>query len=135
MMFAAKEAVDSSENKPLLIAVTILTSFDNFSYQELGFKNDLSEQVAYLAAISENSGMDGVVCSANDIVSIKNSVKENFKYITPGIRLVSNDDDQKRASTPKDALSVGSNYLVIGRPITLSKDPAMIIEKINQDIN
>ena len=135
MMFAAKEAVDSSENKPLLIAVTILTSFDNSSYQELGFKNDLSEQVAYLAAISENSGMDGVVCSANDIVSIKNSVKENFKCITPGIRLVSNDDDQKRASSPKDALSVGSNYLVIGRPITSSKDPAMIIEKINQDIN
>jgi orotidine-5'-phosphate decarboxylase len=135
MMLAAREAVESSSHKPLLIAVTILTSFDNSSYQELGFKNDLHEQSAYLATMSEKSGMDGIVCSANDVPSIKPLVKEKFQFITPGIRIVNSNDDQKRVTTPENAISSGSNYLVIGRPITLSNDPATMIDKINQSIN
>ena len=78
MLLAAREAVDSSSNKPILIAVTILTSYDNSSYQELGFKNNLLDQIAYLTTLSENSGMDGIVCSANDICSIKPLVKEKI---------------------------------------------------------
>jgi len=135
MMLAAREAVESSSHKPLLIAVTILTSFDNSSYQELGFKNELKEQIAYLATMSEKSGMDGIVCSANDIPSIKPLVREKFLFITPGIRVANSDDDQKRVTTPENAISNGSNYLVIGRPITLSNDPATMIDKINQSIN
>jgi len=135
MMLAAREAVESSSHKPLLIAVTILTSFDNSSYQELGFKNELKEQIAYLATMSEKSGMDGIVCSANDIPSIKQLVREKFLFITPGIRVANSDDDQKRVTTPENAIFNGSNYLVIGRPITLSNDPATMIDKINQSIN
>lgn len=135
MLLAAREAVDSSSNKPILIAVTILTSYDNSSYQELGFKNNLLDQIAYLATLSENSGMDGIVCSANDIPSIKPLVKEKFQFITPGVRLANSNDDQKRVTTPEDAIKQGSNYLVIGRPITSSEDPAALIEKINQKIN
>lgn len=135
MLLAAREAVDSSSNKPILIAVTILTSYDNSSYQELGFKNNLLDQIAYLATLSENSGMDGIVCSANDIPSIKPLVKEKFQFVTPGIRLANSNDDQKRVTTPEDAITQGSNYLVIGRPITSSEDPAALIEKINQKIN
>lgn len=135
MLLAAREAVDSSSNKPILIAVTILTSYDNYSFQELGFKNNLLDQIAYLATLSENSGMDGIVCSANDIPSIKPLVKEKFQFITPGVRLTNSNDDQKRVTTPEDAITQGSNYLVIGRPITSSKDPAALIEKINQKIN
>lgn len=135
MLLAAREAVDSSSNKPILIAVTILTSYDNYSFQELGFKNNLLDQIAYLATLSENSGMDGIVCSANDIPSIKPLVKEKFQFITPGVRLANSNDDQKRVTTPEDAIKQGSNYLVIGRPITSSEDPAALIEKINQKIN
>lgn len=135
MLLAAREAVDSSSNKPILIAVTILTSYDNSSYQELGFKNNLLDQIAYLTTLSENSGMDGIVCSANDIPSIKPLVKEKFQFVTPGIRLANSNDDQKRVTTPEDAITQGSNYLVIGRPITSSEDPAALIEKINQKIN
>ena len=135
MLLAAREAVDSSSNKPILIAVTILTSYDNSSYQELGFKNNLLDQIAYLTTLSENSGMDGIVCSANDIRSIKPLVKEKFQFVTPGIRLANSNDDQKRVTTPEDAITQGSNYLVIGRPITSSEDPAALIEKINQKIN
>ena len=135
MLLAAREAVDSSSNKPILIAVTILTSYDNYSFQELGFKNNLLDQIAYLATLSENSGMDGIVCSANDIPSIKPLVKEKFQFITPGVRLTNSNDDQKRVTTPEDAIKQGSNYLVIGRPITSSEDPAALIEKINQKIN
>ena len=135
MMLAAREAVDSSSHKPLLIAVTILTSFDNSSYQELGFKNDLQDQIAYLATMSEKSGMDGIVCSANDVPSIKPLVNEKFQFITPGIRVKNSNDDQKRVTTPENAISNGSNFIVIGRPVTLSDDPATVIEKINQSIN
>ena len=135
MLLAAREAVDSSSNKPILIAVTILTSYDNSSYQELGFKNNLLDQIAYLTTLSENSGMDGIVCSANDIRSIKPLVKEKFQFVTPGIRLANSDDDQKRVTTPEDAIIQGSNYLVISRPITSSEEPAALIEKINQKIN
>ena len=135
MMLAAREAVESSSHKPLLIAVTVLTSFDNSSYQELGFKNKLQEQIAYLATMSEKSGMDGIVCSANDICFIKPLVNEKFQFITPGIRVQKSSDDQKRVTTPENAISNGSNYLVIGRPVTLSDDPASMIEKINQSIN
>ena len=135
MMLAAREAVDSSSHKPLLIAVTILTSFDNSSYQELGFKNDLQDQIAYLATMSEKSGMDGIVCSANDVPSIKPLVNEKFQFITPGIRVKNSNDDQKRVTTPENAISNGSNFIVIGRPVTLSDDPATMIEKINQRIN
>lgn len=135
MLLAAREAVDSSSNKPILIAVTILTSYDNSSYQELGFKNNLLDQIAYLTTLSENSGMDGIVCSANDIRSIKPLVKEKFQFVTPGIRLANSNDDQKRVTTPEDAITQGSNYLVIGRPITSSEEPAALIEKINQKIN
>jgi len=134
MMCASREAIENSYHKPLLIAVTILTSFDDETYEEIGYKKPLINQIQHLAKLAEDSKMDGIVCSANDISNLNNLVKKSFKFITPGIRLGMEKDDQKRVTSPRDAISMGSNYIVIGRPITKNKDPFKIIEFINQEI-
>ena len=87
MMCAAREAIENSYHKPLLIAVTILTSFDDETYEEIGYKKPLINQIQHLAKLAEDSKMDGIVCSANDISNLNNLVKKSFKFITPGIRL------------------------------------------------
>ena len=136
MMLAAKEGVDKSNNNPYLIAVTLLTSMDARALKEIGLTSSVSDQVLNLAINTGQAGLDGIVCSAKDIPIIKNKLPENFLYVTPGIRLSnSTKDDQKRVATPFEAIEMGSNILVIGRPITQAINPEAVIKEIIKEIS
>jgi orotidine-5'-phosphate decarboxylase len=136
MMLAAKEGVDKSNNNPYLIAVTLLTSMDARALKEIGLTSSVSDQVLNLATNTGQAGLDGIVCSAKDIPIIKNKLPENFLYVTPGIRLNNSaKDDQKRIATPFEAIEMGSNILVIGRPITQAINPEAVIKEIIKEIS
>ena len=136
MMLAAKEGVDKSNNNPYLIAVTLLTSMDARALKEIGLTSSVSDQVLNLAINTGQAGLDGIVCSAKDIPIIKNKLPENFLYVTPGIRLNNSaKDDQKRIATPFEAIEMGSNILVIGRPITQAINPEAVIKEILKEIS
>ena len=135
MMSAAREAIEQSSNKPLLIAVTVLTSMSQEDLTELGLDDGVEKQVLRLAALAKQSGMDGVVCSAKEVSRLSQELGQGFCLVTPGIRPAgSNVDDQKRIMTPADAINAGSHYLVIGRPITKADDPLAALNKINSEI-
>jgi len=136
MMLAAKEGVDKSNNNPYLIAVTLLTSMDSNGLKDIGFTSTVNKQILNLAKIASQAKMDGIVCSAKDIINIKSELPESFLYVTPGIRLSSSTkDDQKRISTPSEAVKMGSNILVIGRPITQAKNPEAVLNEIMNEIS
>ncbi len=132
MMHAAREALESyGSNRPLLIAVTVLTSFDQFDLNALGINVPLIEQVKKLAFLTKESGLDGVVSSAHEVQSIKQICGSQFITVTPGIRLSTDaKNDQTRIMTPKEAIDAGSDYLVIGRPITQAVNPAEVVAQI-----
>ncbi|KZN61654.1 orotidine-5'-phosphate decarboxylase [Pseudoalteromonas luteoviolacea] len=136
MMSKAKEALAQYGDKaPLLIAVTVLTSMDQAQLSKLGVEKTPQEQVLYLAKLAKESGLDGVVCSAQEAESLKAELGDSFKLITPGIRPAGSDaGDQKRIMTPEKAIAAGSDYLVIGRPITKADDPAQALRAINSSI-
>ncbi|WII95903.1 orotidine-5'-phosphate decarboxylase [Moraxella haemolytica] len=118
-MTLAKSRLQAGDYQTLLIAVTVLTSMANEELAELGIAGDMTSQVLRLATLTKNAGLDGVVCSAQEARLLKQHLGDDFKLITPGIRLASDaKDDQQRICTPKEALSYGSDYLVIGRSIT-----------------
>jgi len=138
MMTAAQKALQEVdvERKPLLIAVTILTSMEQQDLAEIGLQGSPKENVLRLAKLAQSSGLDGVVCSAQEVAEIRNVIKENFCLVTPGIRPAGSDvNDQKRIMTPKEAMDAGSSYLVVGRPITQSEDPIGVLKKINSSIS
>jgi len=135
MMSAAKRALDSKGSEMLLLGVTVLTSMDASDLEEVGVRRNPSAQVLHLAEIAKNSGLDGVVCSAQEAKLLKESLGPEFKLVTPGIRLAdSAADDQRRILTPADAVALGSDYLVIGRPITQSTDPLATLLEINRSL-
>lgn len=136
MMEAAKRALEQYGDKaPLLIAVTVLTSMSDDELQLLGIDVPASEHVLRLAALTQRAGLDGVVCSAQEASLLKAKFGQEFKLITPGIRPVGSDKgDQHRVMTPPQALAVGSDYLVIGRPITKALDPLVALQEIHQSI-
>jgi len=136
MMVKANEALQSfGSDKPLLIAVTVLTSMGEEDLRGLGINLSPAEQVMRLAKLTQQSGLDGVVCSAWEAEQLKQSLGKEFKLITPGIRPAgSSSDDQKRIMTPEQALTVGVDYLVIGRPITKASDPHAVLQNVNQSI-
>ena len=135
MMSAARQALDSKGSDMLLIGVTVLTSMDVSDLEEVGVQGNASAQVLRLAELAKNSGLDGVVCSAQEAKLLKESLGQGFKLVTPGIRLAdSMADDQRRIVTPADALALGSDYLVIGRPITKSTDPLATLLEINRSL-
>lgn len=122
--------------KPLILAVTILTSMDEDAIKEVGIQGPILEEVGRLAFLSMKAGVDGVVASPQEIGVIRKRCGEKFLIVTPGIRLPSEKkDDQKRTLSPKEAISAGANYLVIGRPIKESKDPLETVQKIVEDIS
>lgn len=125
MMAAAREAVDKvSGRRPLLIGVTVLTSMSEEDLRGTGVDRSPMEQVMHLARLSQQSGLDGVVCSAQEASALKSACGEDFCLVTPGIRPAdSGADDQRRTLTPEEAIRAGSHYLVIGRPITRAADP------------
>jgi len=136
MMEGAKNALEQSNSEMLLIAVTVLTSFDQNDMNELGFNCSPEQQVHRLAALAKNSGMDGVVSSAMEAQSLRQALGDKFSLVTPGIRPASAvRDDQRRVVTPAQAMANGSSYLVIGRPITQSDDPVSTLLAINQEIS
>ncbi|GLX86517.1 orotidine 5'-phosphate decarboxylase [Thalassotalea loyana] len=136
MMEQAKLALEAyGKDSPLLIAVTVLTSMSREDLQGIGIDMDPQEHVLRLANLTKKSGLDGVVCSAMEAEMLKQNLGEDFKLVTPGIRPAgSSVDDQKRIMTPKQAVDVGVDYLVIGRPITKADDPHAVLTQINQSI-
>lgn len=136
MMLAARAAVDASERKPLLVAVTVLTSLSGEDLAAQGIQRTIPEQVQRLASLAQGAGMNGVVCSAEEAGELRKLLSEEFLLVTPGIRPSGDPaQDQKRVVTPADALRAGSSYLVIGRPITQSRDPVAKLAKIIDEIS
>jgi orotidine-5'-phosphate decarboxylase len=132
MMRRAADVVKSQASSPILIAVTQLTSTTE---QQMNTEQDISgslaKNVIHLAKLAQQSGCDGVVCSPLEVKQIKLSCGQNYKAITPGIRPIGADtNDQKRTSTPLEAFNLGSDYLVIGRPITGALNPKTALEQI-----
>lgn len=137
MMQAAQEGLDKAYgvNAPLLIAVTVLTSMNEQTLQTLGIQRSLSDHVLSLATLTQQAGLKGVVCSAQEASMLKQALGPDFCLVTPGIRPAdANQDDQTRIVTPKEALSLGSHYLVIGRPITQAPDPIVALNTIIKNI-
>lgn len=134
-MSLSKRRLLDGDFKTLLIAVTVLTSMDNQALMQTGITDGLEAHVSRLAQLTKQAGLDGVVCSAQEAKTLKALCGQDFKLITPGIRLPDdNADDQKRICTPKQALTDGSDYLVIGRSITQAVDPAAKLELILQSL-
>ena len=135
MLDASKKALEGFDKPPLLIGVTILTSISEEILTEIGFKN-LDKQVMRLTKLAQRSGLDGVVCAASDASKVKQTCGESFLTVTPGIRPKDADlNDQSRTSTPKEAITNGSDFLVIGRPITGSEDPTNALENIYEEVS
>ncbi|QPB83352.1 orotidine-5'-phosphate decarboxylase [Pseudoalteromonas rubra] len=136
MMSKAKQALEAYGDKaPLLIAVTVLTSMDQAQLSKLGVDKTPQEQVVYLAKLAKESGLDGVVCSAQEAQTLKAELGSGFCLVTPGIRPAGSDaGDQKRIMTPELAIKSGSDYLVVGRPITQAADPVEALSAINESI-
>jgi len=136
MMTAAKEALQPyGERAPYLIAVTVLTSMEQDELARVGVSGPLQEHVLRLAALTQEAGLDGVVCSAQEASLLKSRLGKEFKLITPGIRPAGAElGDQRRVLTPVEACAQGSDYLVIGRPITQASDPAATLKSINDSL-
>lgn len=135
MMSLAKEALETKSHRPLLIGVTILTSMNEETLRELGLQCSVEDQVMRLALLSKDAGLDGVVCSAQEVKILRSRLGKEFKLVTPGIRPGgSENDDQKRIMTPGQAIEAGSDYLVIGRPITQAEDPIQALKNIEEEI-
>ncbi len=133
MMAASREILEPyGKDRPLLIGVTVLTSMEQADLAGIGLNVQPQEQVMRLANLTKNAGLDGVVCSAQESSLLKSELGQEFKLVTPGIRPAgSAAGDQKRIMTPYDAIQAGSDYLVIGRPITQASDPAQVLADIN----
>ncbi|APR98901.1 orotidine-5'-phosphate decarboxylase [Wolbachia endosymbiont of Folsomia candida] len=122
------------DTKIKLIGVTVLTSMGNEDLNELGIEREVKSQVILLAKLAKKIGLHGVVCSALEAQEVRKECGKDFNIVTPGVRIGSSNDDQKRIATPKEAVELGADYIVIGRPITQSDDPAGAVELILQSI-
>ncbi len=135
MLAAARNALSDSD-APMLIAVTVLTSNSEEDLKAVGINMATEEMVKRLASLAKQQGLDGVVCSAREASELKSSLGHDFILVTPGIRLPTDDaGDQKRIVTPADAVRQGSDYLVIGRPITQADDPVQKLLTVNSEIS
>ena len=134
MMEAVREEMNKLQNPPLVLAVTILTSLGEEDIREVGFDRTIPEQIAKLAKLAKDSGMDGVVASPLEIELIRETCGKDFKILTPGIRpAFAAVNDQKRIATPAEALRKGADYLVIGRPITAAENRREAFLKILEE--
>lgn len=139
MKAAADAATDAAKNvgckRPIIVGVTILTSLDENDLEKVGYQNNVADQVVRLAMLAKESGLDGVVCSPHEISLLKSACGKDFKLVVPGIRPEgSPKGDQKRVMTPHQAVSLGADYLVIGRPITQADDPVLSAKSIADEI-
>jgi orotidine-5'-phosphate decarboxylase len=136
MMETASAALaNHGTDRPLLIAVTVLTSMAQQDLAEVGIDTTPENQVLRLAKLTADAGLDGVVCSALEVQTLSAAMSSGFIFVTPGIRPAgSSNDDQRRIMTPEQAMKAGSDYLVIGRPITQSDSPMDVLETINRQV-
>lgn len=132
---AAREADKEGVSKPLLLGVTILTSLKDEQLSEIGMESSASNQVIKLARLAQKAGLDGVVCSPQEIEIIRKEIGKDFLVVAPGIRPAwAAAHDQKRIMTPSQAIHKGADYLVIGRPITQAPSPQEAFQKITDEI-
>jgi orotidine-5'-phosphate decarboxylase len=140
MLKAARDAVAATAAevgvpRPLLVAVTVLTSLDQAALHETGIDLDAGRHVLRLAALARDCGLDGIVCSAVEAPSMRSAFGPDFALVTPGIRPAGSvKDDQTRIATPEMAAQGGANYLVVGRPITAAADPVAALAEINASL-
>ena len=136
MLLAAREAIDRLARRPLLIGVTLLTSLSADDVADLGWERDgVARQVERLAGLAKVAGLDGVVCSPQETTLLRGHFGKDFLLVTPGVRPAgAATDDQSRTRTPAEAVADGSDYLVIGRPITRAADPVAVLAAINREI-
>ena len=135
-MWAAADAAGlADDERPLVVAVTVLTSLWSGDLVATGIDDNIEDQVLRLAALAENCDLDGVVCSPREVAALRRERGPDFKLVVPGIRPTwAATDDQKRVETPADTVAAGADYLVIGRPITESQDPADAARRIADEI-
>ena len=136
MMVAAREALDRHKGpRPLLIGVTVLTSMGPEDLAEVGVPVAPADQVMRLADLARAAGLDGVVCSPKESALLRHRMGDSFLLVTPGVRPTGSDiGDQKRVLTPCEAVQQGSDFLVIGRPVTQAADPVTVLQAINGEI-
>ena len=137
VMAATSEAKDKQIRKPILLAVTVLTSLtDRILSEELRIKHDVLSQVVHLAELSKSAGVDGCVASPKEIVAIREACGSDFVILTPGIRptWAAGKDDQKRTTTPAKAVNAGADYIVIGRPLIKAASPTEAARKIVEEL-
>ena len=133
MMEAAKKILEPyGKDAPILIAITVLTSMEEADLLQIGVNTSPEEHVIRLARLSQRAGLDGVVCSPQEVEILRQRCGNEFKLVTPGIRPEGSQlGDQRRVMTPREAINAGSDYLVIGRPITQAADPVAVLKQIN----
>ncbi len=135
MMSAAVNAVNNHAKRPLILAVTVLTSLSDKDLNSIGVGASSEKQVLQLAQLAKNQGIDGVVCSAHEVTSLRKAFGNEILLVVPGVRPTwASADDQKRIVTPADAIAFGADYLVIGRPITESVDPVEAVKRIADEM-
>jgi orotidine-5'-phosphate decarboxylase len=140
MMKAVSEAVaEESEklnrHKPLVLAVTVLTSHDDESLKQIGLNASTKDAVLMLAALADRAGVDGLVCSGHEVEMLRKEFGDRFTLVVPGIRPAGEAHDQKRVMTPAEVVAKGADYLVIGRAITEAEDPDGVVEQIISSIS
>ena len=136
MQSVAKELYNKfGSKKPIVIAITVLTSFDTRALFEIGIEVPVEEHVQRLARLAQECGMDGVVCSPHEIQQVRTRVHPNFKIVTPGIRMPDQSvNDQQRIATPHEAIAAGADYIVVGRAVTDHAAPRSAVHRILQSI-
>ena len=140
MLYRAMEEVKEycskkSLKRPLILGVSVLTSIDNNDFNSLGIKGKVEDQVVRLAKLAECAGLDGLVCSAKELIVVKSEIGKKLILVTPGIRPAGGEiNDQKRILTPDQAIKDGANFLVIGRPITSADDPQEALNNISLEL-
>jgi len=134
MIQAAKEAKEYTKSEALLIGVTVLTSLNENNIKNMGFGIQISELVEILSMSAWKNNVDGVVCSAREVPEIKENLGKNFVTVSPGIRIQQGNDDQSRVATIEEATKNGTDYIVLGREITASKNVSKMIKKVESYI-
>jgi len=135
-MAASFRVADNNAGKrPIVVGITVLTSFDEYDVTAVGMKGPLSDQVRRLADLARECGLDGVVASAHEIADLRRHCGDDFTLVVPGIRPAwSSSDDQKRILSPAEAVRRGADYLVVGRPITRADDPAAAARRVIEEM-
>jgi len=135
MMEGAVEAARESTPPPILLGVTVLTSYDEARWEETGFSRPIADAVPMLAGHAKEAGLDGVVCSPREVRDLRDQLGKEFILVTPGVRPSwAKSDDQRRIMTPADAVAAGADYLVIGRPITKDNDPRGAAQRVIEEL-